>query len=88
MTTPSPKDDLPVRPIDRFLAFTSLGLLVASVLAFFAIIIGSSSGADMSTGMWPTVGIFVYIAPVLAFLLLFAVLTMSIIRRSRANRGG
>jgi len=87
MSTPTPGDDVPVRPIDRLLAFMSLGLLLLSVVAFFAIMIGSGAGADMSTGVWPAVGVLVYIAPIIAFILLLTVLIMSLVRRSRANRG-
>ncbi|MDQ1174618.1 FtsH-binding integral membrane protein [Microbacterium testaceum] len=82
----TPGDDVPVRRIDRILAFMSLGLLVLSILCFFAIIIGSSSGADMGSGVWPTVGLLVYIAPPIAFACLMAVLIMSFVRRGRANR--
>ena len=84
----NPSGDVPVRRIDRILAFMSLGLLVLSILAFFAIMIASASGADMSTGVWPIVGVLVYIAPIVAFALLLAVLIMSFVRRARANRGG
>ncbi|WES64797.1 hypothetical protein P0L94_01705 [Microbacter sp. GSS18] len=87
MSTRTPGDDVPVRPIDRLLAFMSLGLLLLSILAFFAIMIGSSTGADMSTGIWPVLGVLVYIAPVVAFIMLLTVLIMSLVRRSRANRG-
>ncbi|MFG6491233.1 multidrug ABC transporter ATPase [Microbacterium sp. P03] len=87
MSTPSPRQDVPVRRIDRILAFMSLGLLALSVLSFFAIMIGSSTGADMRTGVWPVVGVLVYFAPIIAFLLLLAVLIMSFVRRARANRG-
>ncbi len=87
MSTRTPGDDVPVRRIDRILAFMSLGLLLLSVLSFFAIMIGSSMGADMAGGLWPAVGILVYIAPIVAFLLLLTVLVMSLVRRSRANRG-
>jgi FtsH-binding integral membrane protein len=88
MSTKSPGEDLPVRRIDRILSFMSLGLLVLSIVSFFAIMIGSSSGADMRTGIWPAVGVLVYIAPIIAFALLLAVLIMSFVRRARANRGG
>lgn len=87
MSTRTPGDDVPVRPIDRLLAFMSLGLLLLSILAFFAIMIGSSAGADMSGGLWPVLGVLVYIAPVVAFIMLLTVLIMSLVRRSRANRG-
>jgi len=65
----------------------SLGLLVLSVICFFAIMIGSANGADMQSGLWPAVGAIVWIAPPLAFLLLITVLIMTFVRRARANRG-
>lgn len=82
----TPGDDIPVRRIDRILAFMSLGLLVLSIVCFFAIIVGSSSGADMGSGLWPTIGVIVYIAPPIAFACLLAVLIMSFVRRGRANK--
>ncbi|MEZ3161670.1 multidrug ABC transporter ATPase [Microbacterium sp. BWT-B31] len=88
MSTPTPREDVPIRRVDRILAFMSLGLLVLSVVCFFAIMIGSASGADFSSGVWPVLGVVVYIAPILAFLLLLTVLIMSFVRRARANRGG
>lgn len=84
----NPSRDVPVRRVDRILAFMSLGLLALSILCFFAIMIGSSAGADMSTGIWPLIGVLVYFAPIVAFALLLTVLIMSFVRRSRANRGG
>jgi hypothetical protein len=87
MSTPSTGDELPVRRIDRILAFMSLGLLVLSLACFVAIIVGSVNGADFSQGAWPTVGLTVYIAPIVAFLLLLAVLIMTFVRRARAGKG-
>lgn len=90
MSTPSPSDDLPVRRIDRILAFMSLGLLVLAIVCFFAIIIGTATGleqADFASGAWPTVTALVWIAPPIAFALLLAVLIMTFVRRSRANKG-
>ncbi|GAA2008053.1 multidrug ABC transporter ATPase [Microbacterium ulmi] len=89
MSTQTP-GDVPVRRIDRILAFMSLGLLVLSVLCFVAIMIGTATGmeqADFAGGVWPVVGILVYIAPILAFLLLISVVIMAFVRRARANRG-
>ena len=88
MSTNTPGEDVPVRRIDRILAFMSLGLLVLSIVSFFAIMIASSSGADMGTGIWPAVGLLVYIAPIIAFVMILAVLILSFVRRARANRGG
>lgn len=87
MSNSTPGGDVPVRRIDRILAFMSLGLLALSVLCFFALLIGPPSGADMRTGVWPLIGLLVYVAPIIAFLLLFAVLIMSFARRDRANKG-
>jgi len=87
MSTPTSGEGLPVRRIDRILAFMSLGLLVLSIACFFAIMIGSSNGADMQSGLWPTTGAIVWIAPPLAFILMMAVLIMTFIRRGRANKG-
>lgn len=87
MSTKKSDGDLPVRTIDRVLATMSLGLLALSVICFFAILIGSVMKADFSTGLWPTIGILVYVAPIIAFLMLLAVLIMTFVRRARANRG-
>ena len=87
MSTNTP-GDVPVRRIDRVLAFMSLGLLVLSIVCFFAIMIGSASDAEMGTGIWVFIGVLVYIAPIVAFVLMLAVLIMSFARRARANRGG
>jgi FtsH-binding integral membrane protein len=86
MSSRTPSEDLPVRRIDRILAFMSLGLLLLSIVCFVALMIGSSARADVGTGVWPAVGVTVYIAPILAFILLITVLVMSIARRARANR--
>ncbi|WP_394278759.1 multidrug ABC transporter ATPase [Microbacterium sp.] len=88
-TTPSP-GDLPVRRIDRILAFMSLGLLVLSIACFFAIMIASGSGmkqADFGDGIWPIVSLVVYVAPPIAFVLLLTLLIMTFVRRARANKG-
>ncbi len=90
MTTQPDRDDVPVRRIDRILAFMSLGLLVLSIVCFFAIMIGSATGmeqADFSTGAWPVVSLIIWGAPIIAFLLLITVLIMSFVRRARANKG-
>ncbi len=86
MSTPAPGEDVPVRRIDRILAFMSLGLLALSVVCFFAIMIASTAETDFTTGIWPLIGILVYIAPIVAFILLLVVLIRSFVRKSRANR--
>ena len=89
MSTQTP-GDVPVRRIDRILAFMSLGLLVLSIVCFFAIMIGTAAGmeqADYGTGIWPLLGVLVYIAPIIAFILLISVVIMAFVRRARANKG-
>lgn len=86
----TPADDLPVRRIDRILAFMSLGLLLLSVVCFVAIMIGSATGmkqADFGGGVWPAIGTTVYIAPIIAFLLLVTVLIMTFVRKARVGKG-
>ena len=86
--SPAASDDLPVRRIDRLLAFMSFGLLLLSIICFVAIMIGSASGMthdDFGAGIWPAVGTTVYIAPIVAFLLLVTVLIMTFIRKARTG---
>ncbi|MCR2812870.1 multidrug ABC transporter ATPase [Microbacterium sp. zg.Y1090] len=86
MSTPSPREDVPVRRIDRILAYMSFGLLLLSIVCFVAIIVGSSTGGDMRSGIWPTVGAIVWFAPPVAFVLLMTLVIMSFVRRARANK--
>ncbi|UUT35015.1 multidrug ABC transporter ATPase [Microbacterium elymi] len=86
MSAPTPSEEIPVRRIDRMLSFTALGLLVLSVVCFFSIMIGSAMHASFDQGLWPTIGAIVYIAPIVAFLLILTVVIMSFVRRSRANK--
>ncbi|MEV4775531.1 multidrug ABC transporter ATPase [Microbacterium sp. LTA6] len=87
MSTHSSGPDVPVRQVDRILAFSALGLAAASVLCFFAIIIGSAVGMDQAAfgeGLWPLVaGIPLWGLPV-AFVMIIALLVMSFIRKGRA----
>lgn len=80
--------ELPVRRIDRILAFMSLGLILLSIICFAAIMIGTTAGADFGAGIWPTVGLLVYVAPVIGFALLLTLLIMSMVRRGRPGAGG
>lgn len=78
-------DDPPVRAIDRILAFTALALIVVSILSFIAIIIGTAAGADFSAGVWPVVGVLVYVTPIIGFGALLTLLIMSMVRRGRTG---
>lgn len=88
MTTRSSGPDLPVRRIDRILAFMALGLTILSIVCFFAVIAARPMGVqDLSAGIWPLVVVLPLIALPIAFIMIVALLIMSFVRRSRANKG-
>lgn len=83
--TPSPW----IGRLERFLAFTALGLAAASIICFFAIIIGTASGMSQDSfggGIWPVVGALPLFGLPVAFLMIIALLTMSFVRRGRAAK--
>src|SRR6478736_4545476 len=83
MSTRSSGPDLPVRRIDRILAYMALGLTVLSIVCFFAVILAKPLGIkDFSEGLWPLV----VVLPI-AFVMIVVLLIMSFVRRSRAGRG-
>jgi hypothetical protein len=75
MSTRTPGGDVPIRRLDRILAFMSLGLAPAGV-------------TDFTAGVWPVVAVLPLIALPIAFLMILALLIMTFVRRARANRGG
>lgn len=90
MSTHTPGEDVPIRRIDRILAFMSLGIAILSIVCFFTIMIATGSGmeqADFSQGIWPMVAAIPLFGLPIAFLMILALLIMSFVRRSRANRG-
>ncbi|WP_312170442.1 multidrug ABC transporter ATPase [Microbacterium sp.] len=89
MSMQSPKPDVPVRRVDRILAFTALGLAAASILCFFAIIIGTAVGMqqqDFGSGVWPIVAAVPYWGLPAAFVMIIVLLSMSFVRKGRASR--
>jgi hypothetical protein len=89
MSMKSPEPDVPVRRVDRILAFTALGLAAASILCFFAIIIGTAVGMqqqDFGSGVWPLVAAVPYWGLPLAFAMIIVLLSMSFVRKGRASR--
>ena len=89
MSTPTPRGDVPIRTVDRFLAFAALGLAATAIVCFFAVIIARPAGVtDFTEGIWPLVFLFPAIALPLAFLMIVVLLIMSFVRRARANREG
>jgi hypothetical protein len=89
MSMQSPEPDVPVRRIDRILAFTALGLAAASILCFFAIIIGTAVGMqqqDFGSGVWPLVAAVPYWGLPAACVMIIVLLSMSFVRKGRASR--
>ncbi|GAA3213204.1 multidrug ABC transporter ATPase [Microbacterium terregens] len=88
MSTRTPGGDIPIRRLDRILAFMSLGLAVLSIGCFVAVIIARPAGVtDFTEGLWPVVALLPLIALPVAFLMIVALLIMTFVRRARANRG-
>ncbi len=89
MSTQNSQPDVPIRRLDRILAFTALGIAAASVICFFVIIIGTAVGMDrrdFGEGLWPVVAAIPYWGLPLAFVMIIALLVMSFIRKGRASR--
>lgn len=87
MSTQNTEPEVPIRRVDRILAFTALGIAAASVTCFFAIIIGTAVGMDQAAfgeGVWPLVAAIPFWGLPLAFVMIIALLVMSFIRKGRA----
>jgi cell shape-determining protein MreD len=85
--TKSAPDGPPVRRIDRILAYMSIGLVLLAIVSFFALLIaGAIGGVDFESGLWPVIRLLPLVALPIGFLLLFALLIMSFVRRSRENK--
>lgn len=87
MSTKSPEPEVPVRRVDRILAFSALGLAAASIVCFFAIIIGTGVGMeqkDFGAGAWPFIAAIPYWGLPAAFVMIIVLLVMSFIRKGRA----
>ncbi|WP_226531573.1 multidrug ABC transporter ATPase [Microbacterium paraoxydans] len=88
MSTHNSEPEVPVRQLDRFLAFAALGIAAASVVCFFAIIIGTAVGMDQSSfgeGAWPLIAAIPYWGLPVAFLMILTLLIMSFVRKGRAS---
>ncbi|MGB4137973.1 MAG: multidrug ABC transporter ATPase [Microbacterium sp.] len=81
--------EAPIRAIDRLLAFAALFLAAASILCFFAIIIGTAVGMDQEAfggGPWPVIAAVPLYGLPLAFVMIIALLIMSFVRKGRAAK--
>ncbi len=83
------KTDDPGR-VERVLAYMIAAIVGLSILAFAAVIIGSTSGAlagDGSTqGLWPAITIFPLIGLPVGFLMIIALFILNARTRARQNR--
>lgn len=87
MSAQNSEPELSIRRLDRFLAFGALGIAAASVICFFAIIIGTAVGMDQAAfggGVWPVVAAIPFYGLPVAFIMIIVLLTMSFIRKGRA----
>lgn len=77
---------------ERVLATMFAAVVGLSILAFFAVMIGTMAGAadddGFSEGVWPLVIMLPWFGLPIAFLLLIALLIVNGIRRARASRAG
>jgi len=77
---------------ERVLAYMVAGIIGASIIAFFAVMIGTLANQGTphwaEEGLWPFVLIFPLIGLPIGFLLLVALLIVNGIRRSRESRRG
>lgn len=79
---------VPLNRIERVLASMIAGVVGLSLIAIVATLIGSGSGADMSTGVWPPLLGIGYFGLPLAFLLILVFLIVTVVRRRRIARDG
>ncbi len=79
---------VPLNRIERVLASMIAGVVGLAVIAIAATLIGSSSGTDMSTGVWPAVLGVGYFGLPLAFLLILTFIIVTVVRRRRIARDG
>ncbi|MGG7465666.1 MULTISPECIES: multidrug ABC transporter ATPase [unclassified Plantibacter] len=75
---------------ERVLAYMVMAIVVVSIAAFVAVMIGTATGlqqADFGTGVWPIVTILPLIGLPIAFALVIALMIVGAVRRSRESRG-
>lgn len=89
MSTHNPGPDVPVRHLDRILAFTALVLAALSIIMFFVIMIASATGMakeDFATGPWPFFAAIPLWGLPIAFVLIIVLLASTFIRKGRAAK--
>ncbi|WP_423922681.1 multidrug ABC transporter ATPase [Frigoribacterium sp. 2-23] len=73
---------------ERVLVFMIAAIVILSIAAFAATLIGTASGiTNFGTGIWPAVVVLPLIGLPLAVVMIIVFVVMSAIRRSRETRG-
>jgi len=75
--------------VERVLAYMVASIIVLSLAAFIALIIGTAVGLerdDFAQGIWPTITILPLIGLPIGFVLIIVLLVVSAVRRGRAAR--
>ncbi|GAA2045768.1 hypothetical protein GCM10009819_36600 [Agromyces tropicus] len=88
----SNQDPITGHRVERILAYMVAATVGLSIIAFFAVMIGTLAGvgADdgFSRGIWPVVLVLPLIGLPIGFLLLVALLIVNGLRRSRESKQG
>lgn len=75
--------------VERVLAYMVASIIVLSLAAFIALIVGTAVGLerdDFAQGIWPTITILPLIGLPIGFVLIIVLLVVSAVRRGRAAR--
>ncbi|MGF3056844.1 multidrug ABC transporter ATPase [Microbacterium sp. YY-01] len=81
--------EVPVKRIDRYLAYAALILAAAAIICFFAIIFGTAFGMqqqDFAHGVWPIVAAIPLWGLPLSMVCIFTLLISSLVRKNRAAK--
>jgi uncharacterized membrane protein len=74
---------------ERSLAYMVASIIVLSLAAFIALIVGTGAGltgSDFAQGIWPTVVVLPLIGLPIGFVLIIVLLVVSAVRRGRAAK--
>lgn len=75
--------------VERSLAYMVASIIVLSLAAFIALIVGTGAGltgSDFTQGIWPTVVVLPLIGLPIGFVLIIVLLVVSAVRRGRAAK--
>lgn len=79
---------VPLNRTERVLVAMIVAIVAMSLAAIAGTMIGASSGADMSGGIWPSLMLIGYLGLPAAFLLIVSFIILSARRRRPSRNGG